>query len=167
MYNQERHSLPTAQELELLQKLDTRKQPSGVDRGFKYRNAYVLIVGSFFILKLLFFPENTGSLLSTPMTTIEIAVFAQYRALFALGILMVYATSYLKDWYFPRVALMIATSTLTVLVMDFFNVYAYMSGGLTPSLLLRIFLRIGIVYCLFTNSIRDNRAPVMPRSIFS
>ena len=151
----------------MLRNLDTRRQPSGVDRGFKYRNAYVLIVGLFFILKLLFFPENTGNILSVQKTTIDIAVFSQYRALLALGILAVYFTSYLKDWHFNRVALMIATSTLTVLVMDFFNIYSFMAGGLTPSLLVRVFLRIGIVYCLFMNSIRDNRAPVMPRTLFS
>lgn len=163
----DKHSLPSELELELLNRLDIRPQPSGVDRGYKYRNGYILIAGLAFIVKLLYFPDLSGNLLGTPVTRIDIAAYSQYRALYALALLTAYFVSYLKDWHFKEVSLMIAASASTVLVMDFFNVYSFVVGGLTPALLTRIFIRVGICYCFFMNGLRDHLAPVMPRSIFS
>ena len=167
MDEKNKHSLPSEIELELLNRLDFRKHPSNVDRGYKFRNGYILLVGIYFVIRLLYFPDISGNILGTPVTSVDLAAYAQYRALYAIVMLSVYFASYINDWYFKEISLMIAASSFTVLIMDFFNVYSFVVGGLTPTLVTRIFVRAGMSYCFLMNALRDHRAPVMPRSIFS
>ncbi len=167
MKHTSKHPLVTQQELDELLGSDGRKQPSGVDRGFRYRNAYLLIVVLFFVIRLLFFPANTASPFNTPMNSLELSRYMQWRGIFVLALFFIYWASYVKDWFFEKTSLIIATFSLAALVMDFFNVYAFIQGTIPPTVIFGIFIRVGAIYCLFMNSIRDNRAPAMPRHLFS
>jgi len=156
----------TPEELALLMGT-TKKEPSGVDSGFKYRNAFLLIVSFGMVVRLLFFPSQALLSFGFPPSMDNMAGYFQARGWYALVVSLVYLYSYLKDWYFSRVALIVATLAFAGLVSDFFNVYRFVIGPLTPSVIFMVALRIGAVYCMFMNSIRDNRAPPMPRHMFS
>ena len=48
--------------------------------------------------------------------------YFQARGFYVLVVAIVYIYSYVKDWHFPRVSLIITTLTFAGLVFDFFNV---------------------------------------------
>ena len=93
--------------------------------------------------------------------------YMQLRGIVVVSLFLIYSASYVKDWFFEKTSLVIATFTLSALVMDYLNIYTFIQGTLPPVMILGIFLRIGAIYCLFMNSMRDNRAPAMPRHLFS
>ena len=146
---------------------NARKQPSGVDKGFRYRNIFLIVAGLFFVVRLLFFPATTASPFNIPTNTFDPSKYMQLRGIVVVSLFFIYAASYTKDWFFEKTSLVIATFTLTALVMDYLNIYTFVQGTLPPVMILGIFLRIGAIYCLFMNAMRDNRAPAMPRHLFS
>ena len=155
------------EELALLTASLKQVQPKSVDRGFKYRHLFLLAAVSVIIIRSLFFPQSLVEVLGSIHGAPHFQAVFQLRALLAAAVMAVYCYSYVKDWYFERVALVIAAMALTALVMDFFYYYAFIEGPLLPITVLVILLRVGVVACLLVNALRDNRAPLMPRTLWS
>jgi hypothetical protein len=153
-------------EMDLLLAPKYRKQLKGVDPGFWLRHQFLLVVVFFFTVRLLFFPEHIQLGLNIGTDVRDLQPYFQYRGIFVLIVSTVYLLSYLRDWYFERVALFICAMAFTGLVMDFFNVYSWIQGPMPTSVLVLILLRIACTYALLINAIRADRAPPLPRSIF-
>jgi hypothetical protein len=159
---------PVISEAEMAQLLtpQERKLLKGADPGFRLRHRFLLAVVFFFTARLLFFPEHMQLNLNIDVASRDLRPYFQYRALFLLMACTVYLLSYLRDWYFERVALFICAMSFTGLVMDFFNVYSWIQGPMPTPVLVLILLRIACTYALLINAIRADRAPPLPRSIF-
>ena len=160
------HSVVTPHELWLLSGGVDRRQPSGVDPGFKYRNGFLLVAAFYFITRLLFFPQLTLAPFSFLPGLRDLSFLMQMRGFYTLAVALIYAFSYAKDWHFSRVALICASLSLASLVSDAFNIYSLAAGPMAPMVVFSILIRLGVIYCLFMNSVRDNLAPPLPRSFF-
>jgi hypothetical protein len=160
------HSIVTPHELWLLNGGVDRRQPSGVDAGFKYRNGFLMLAALYFITRLLFFPQLTLASFALPPDTRDLSLHVQMRGFYTLAVAVIYAFSYAKDWHFSRVALICATLSFASLVSDAFNIYSLAAGPIAPLIIFSILVRLGVIYCLFMNSVRDNLAPPLPRSFF-
>lgn len=159
-----------SEERALLNTRPQRRLVSGVDRSFKYRHAYLFIIVTLILGRLLFFPMSVyGDLgiinINKPKQTLEL--YLQFRGFFALCVFIIYTYSYSKDWYFSRVALIVASMATFGFFADILNFVIFTEGPLKPVIIMTMVLRLGAIYCLFMNSIRDNRAPSMPRHMFS
>ncbi len=165
--NQKIHSVITPEEIEMLNGVSKKMQPSGVDRGFRTRHIVMSLIFLFLLVRLLFFPGTMQSDLNLPAYMGDMSSYFQLRGVFSFVMAMVYYFSYVKDWHFPRVSLIISALAFAGLASDFFNIYRYIHGALSTVPLLLVVARCIVVYCLFMNSIRDNRAPPMPRHFFS
>ena len=157
----------SSEELAQLSAPSDRYVPSGVDRGYKYRMLFLVVTAVASVARLLFFPGVLVYSFNFPEGMPNLTQYMQYRGMYLALVAAVYIYSYLKDWHFARVSLLVFAMALTGLVMDFFNVYAFMEGPLTPSMLFFLIVRIAAIVCLFLNAIRDNRAPPMPRRLWS
>jgi hypothetical protein len=160
------HSIVTPHELWLLNGGVDRRQPSGVDAGFKYRNGFLMLAALYFITRLLFIPQLTLAPFIFPPDMRDLSFYLQMRGFYTLAVVAVYAFSYAKDWHFSRVALICATLSFASLVSDAFNIYSLTAGPISPLIIFSILIRFGVIYCLFMNSVRDNLAPPLPRSFF-
>jgi hypothetical protein len=160
-------SVVTPQELSLLMGSGKHGKTSGVDPFFKYRNLFLLVVAAYFVTRALFFPQHLLMPFNIPVESGTVSAYVQIRGLYALVVIFLYAYSYVKDWHFPRVALICASLSFASLMMDFFNIYSFVSGHIPPIVIFGVLIRLCVVYCMFMNSIRDNRAPAMPRTLFS
>ncbi len=160
------HSVVTPHELWLLSGGVDRNQPSGVDPGFKYRNGFLLLAAFYFITHLLFIPQLTLAPFALLADVRDLSFQMQMRGFYTLAVALIYAFSYAKDWHFSRVALICATLPFASLVSDAFNIYSLAAGPMAPVIVLSILIRLGVIYCLFMNSVRDNIAPPLPRSFF-
>lgn len=165
--NQKIHSVITPEEIDMLNGVSKKMQPSGVDRGFRTRHIVMSLILVLLLARLLFFPAALQSDLNLPAYMGDMSSYFQLRGAFACVMTAVYCFSYVKDWYFSRVSLIIAALAFAGLASDFFNIYRYIHGALSAVPLLLVVARCIVVYCLFMNSIRDNRAPPMPRHFFS
>ncbi len=143
-----------------------RKLLNGADPGFKLRNRFLLATVLFFIVKLVFFSEHTSHDFNVPADVRDLRPYLQYRGIFILLSSVLYVFSYVRDWHFERVSLVVCAMSFTGLVMDFFNVYSLMQGPLPIHVLGLIFLRIAGIYVLWINAIRADRAPPLPRSFW-
>jgi hypothetical protein len=159
---------PLISDAELAQLLtpQERKLLKGADTGFKLRNRFLLLLALFFIIKLLLFPEQTSRHLNIPTELRDLRPYLQYRGLFIVFVTTVYYFSYVRDWHFSRISLVLCTVGCTGLVMDFFNVYSWIRGPIAPMVLAFILLRLAGNYCLLMNALRADRAPPMPRSFW-
>jgi len=160
------HSVVTPHELWLLNGGVDRRQPSGVDAGFKFRNGFLMLAALYFIGRLLFIPQLTLASFNFPPNLHDQSFNLQMRGFYTLAVATVYAFSYAKDWQFSRVALICATLSFASLVSDAFNIYSLAVGPMAPLIVFSILIRLGVIYCLFMNSVRDNLAPPLPRSFF-
>jgi hypothetical protein len=138
----------------------------GADTGFKLRNRFLLLLVLFFAVKLLLFPEQTNRYLNIPPELRELRPYLQYRGLFVVFVSTVYYFSYVRDWHFSRISLVLCTVGFTGLVMDFFNVYSWVVGPLSPLVLAFIFVRLVGIYCLLMNALKADRAPPVPRTFW-
>jgi len=143
-----------------------RKLLKGADAGFKLRNRFLLLMVFFFVAKLLLFPEQTSLDLNIPPELRDLRPYLQYRGLFIALTTTGYYFSYVRDWHFERISLMFCAVAFTGLVMDFFNVYSWIQGPVSPLVLSFIFLRLVVIYALLMNAIRADRAPPLPRSFW-
>ena len=160
------HSVVTPHELWLLSGGVDRRQPSGGDPGFKYRNGFLLLAAFYFITRLLFIPQLTLAPFAFLPDMRDLSFQMQMRGFYTLAVALIYAFSYAKDWHFSRVALICATLSFASLVSDAFNIYSLAAGPMAPVIVFSILIRLGVIYCLFMNSVRDNLAPPLPRSFF-
>jgi hypothetical protein len=161
------HSVITGEEIAMLNGVGKSMRPSGVDQGFRTRHIVMSLILLFFLARLLFYPDTLQAELSLPAYMGDMSSYFQMRGAFASVLAIIYFFSYVKDWYFPRVSLIIAALAFAGLASDFFNIYRFINGALSTVPVLLVVARCIVVYCLFMNSIRDNRAPLMPRHFFS
>jgi hypothetical protein len=141
---------------------------ANTDIGFKYRNLFLLVVVISQVIKLLFFSHLTTG--NFELGALDAEAFERYlvfRACFVIAISAFYLFSYLKNWYFEKVSLLYVGIAITALVMDYFNAYVYLSESPAQWVTGLIALRFMAVFCLLMNALRAQRAPAMPRSLWS
>jgi len=143
-----------------------RKLLKGADAGFTLRNRILMLLILFFVVKLLFFPEQTSTDLNIPPELRDLRPYLQYRGVFIALTTAIYYFSYVKDWHFERISLVLCSVAFTGLAMDFFNVYSWIQGPVSPLVLGFIGLRLVVIYALLMNAIRADRAPPLPRSFW-
>ena len=161
------HPLLTDEELTALLGTDNNATSSG-DAGFKYRNFFLLLVVVVQTIRLLFFPHLAASNFQT--VAIDEQALYRYmtiRAFFVIAISAVYLFSYLKNWYFEKVALLYVGIAITALLMDYFNAYVYFNQQPEQWAVGLIAFRFIAIYCLFMNALRAREAPNMPRYLWS
>ena len=99
---------------------------TGVDAGFRYRNAFMMLVVLVHVVRLLFFPDQIYTPFDLSASAMDqLPQYFQYRGLYVLLVAAVYCYSYTKDWYFDRVALVVFAMASSSLSADFFNIYAF------------------------------------------
>jgi hypothetical protein len=165
--NKNMHSVISSQELEMLNGPKPAGQASGVDKNFKYRNAFLVAGSVILIIRLIFFPQVLNSDFKVIPALGEISGYFQIRGFISLSIFCIYIYSYIKDWHFARVAMTVAAVALSSLLADGVLIALLTTHPVKPHIVALLMVRVGLIYCLFMNSIRDNRAPTMPRTLFS
>jgi hypothetical protein len=140
---------------------------AGVDVWFKYRMIFLLAVVVAYTAKLLFFPALASANFDLSASHLTLDRYFQFRAGFITVISGVYLYSYLRDWQFERVSLLVLGVAVTALVLDYFNAYLYLSQ--TPSQWVAglIALRFLAIFCLLINAMSARHAPPMPRRLWS
>ena len=139
-----------------------------VDAWFKYRNAFLLTVVGYYVIKLLLYAENTVMALPVhPDDQAHLVNYLRARALFALAASAIYLWSYLRNWRFPIVAIVFATIGLTAMVLNYLSFYLYTQGEAVPWLSWFSAIRLLAVVCLGWNAFNAARAPAMPRRLWS
>lgn len=161
------HSEITPEEIAMLNGVGSKNLPSGVDRGFRIRHLIIVVLLSVILGRLLFFPGELKAELNLPAYMGDMSSYFQLRGGFALLMIGIYSYSYVKDWHFPRIAMIAAALSVAGLISDFFNIYRFIIGAMPTVALLLVLARCVVIYCLVINSVRDNRAPPMPRHFFS
>jgi hypothetical protein len=161
------HPLLTDEELIALLGSDSHATPSG-DPWFKYRNAFLLVVVIVQTIRLLFFPHLAAA--NFQAGAIDEQALYRYmtiRAIFVVAISATYLFSYLKNWYFEKIALLYVGIAITALLMDYFNAYVYFNQQPQQWAVGLIAFRFVAIYCLFMNALRAREAPPMPRYMWS
>lgn len=139
-----------------------------VDTWFKYRNLFLLVVVISQVVKLWFFSHLAIGNFELGMLDVEaFEHYLVFRACFVMVIAAFYLFSYLKNWYFDKVAVLYVGIATTALVMDYFNAYVYLSENPLQWMTGLIALRFLAVFCLLMNALRAARAPDMPRRLWS
>jgi len=144
-----------------------QRDGAGVDTWFKYRMVFLLAVAMTYVAKLLFFPALATANFDLGTSGLSLNQYLQYRAGFVLLISAVYAYSYLKDWHFEQVSLVVLTVSVTALVLDYFNAYVYLSQTPAQWIAGLIALRFLAIFCLLMNAMSARHAPPMPRRLWS
>ena len=128
---------------------------------------FLLVFGVLIIIRNLFFPETvlefTGQIKEEP----AFLLLFQARAFLGAGMLSLYFYSYLKDWHFERVGYFVTGMISTVFIRDFLTHFMLSSNPLTILIIFDLVLRGCIFGCFLLNALRDNRAPSMPRTLWS
>jgi uncharacterized membrane protein len=141
---------------------------SNTDTWFKYRNLFLLVVVISQVIKLLFFSHLAiGNFEPGTLDPQAFEHYLVFRACFVLTISSFYLFSYLKDWHFEKVSLLYVGIAITALVMDYFNAYVYLSENPLQWMTGLIALRFLAVCCLWMNALWAQRAPAMPRHLWS
>jgi hypothetical protein len=166
--NKPDHPVLTQEELDALLTPREKQALLGVDNGFRWRHIFLAVLCTGFIVRLLFFPEIAASYFDFPGPELgRKVVYLQMRGWLILVGASVYLFSYLRDWYFPKVSLVIFAMSLSSLCLDLINIYAYTYEGTPKFVTAMILLRLAAVYLLFLSAIRSSRLPPMPRGFFS
>lgn len=165
--NEKIHSVVTPEEVAMLNGTGKKERPTGVDPGFRYRHMVMVSILLIILARLLFFPDLLRFDLHLPECMGDMSSYFQLRGAFSLALTVIYYFSYVKDWHYPRVAMIISSLSFAGIVSDFFNIFRFIHGALPAVVILLVLARFVLIYCLFVNSLRDNRAPPMPRHFFS
>ena len=159
--------LITDEELNALMR-DDASGVSSTDAWFKYRNLFLLVVVASQVVKLLFFSHLAiGNFQLGQLDPQAFENYLVFRACFIITISAFYLFSYLKNWYFEKISLLYVGIAITALVMDYFNAYVYLSENPLQWMTGLIALRFMAVGCLLMNALHANRAPCMPRNLWS
>ena len=165
--NKPDHPVLTQEELNALLTPREKQALLGVDTGFRWRHIFLGLLCVGFIIRLLFFPEIAASYFDFSGHEVgRKIVYLQMRGWLILAGVSVYCYSYIKDWHFPQVSLVMFAMSLTSLCLDLINIYAYTYEGTPKFVTAMILLRITAVYLLFLSAIRSSRLPPMPRRFF-
>lgn len=143
---------------------------AGVDKGFKYRMVFLLVMGCLYSVRLLFYPMEILPMvhaLQNPASSLTDVQYLQFRAFYLMTIIVLYTGSYLKNWFFPQIALVVFGFAVAGFVMDIFNFYVFYRADVRAEVLVFLMLRIAAIVCLFYNALRAQRAPPMPRKIWA
>ena len=154
-------------DMDLLLTPQERKLLQGADKGFRYRHIFLTVGMLFMIIRLVFFSATVGDTFNAHPSMHDLATYIQYRGLYVLLACAVYVLSYVRDWYFERVAMVILTMAIFGWAVDLFSVYGLMKDPTSPSAILFFVLRLAIIACLFMNAIRAKRVPLAPRGFWS
>ena len=139
----------------------------GLDGGFKYRMTFLFAAVSYYVVKLVFFPALTAGNFDLGASAHDLQRYVLYRAAFVVLATVVYLFSYLRDWQFEKVSLAFLMLALTALVVDYFNVYVYLSAAPAQWVPGLIAGRFVAVFCLLMNAMNARHAPPMPRRLWS
>jgi hypothetical protein len=161
------HLLITNEELNALMASDS-DEPLSHSLGFKFRNLFLLALVSVQTIRLMFFRHVVVTQFQTEDLDVQtLHRYMEMRGLFILAISGVYLFSYLKNWYFEKVALMYVGIAITALMMDYLNAYIYFSQQPVHLTLSLTALRLAAIYCLVMNAWHAKQAPAMPRTLWS
>lgn len=150
--------------LHLLRMSSKKYQFYQIDQGFKYRNFFMLLVTSFFVIRLLFFPESVARNFPSPLLTPQMAEYLRLRGWYMLVVMLLYLYSYHRDKYFEAVAFVVFELAICNMVGDFVNIYSKFTFDSVPAALIFLSLiRFATTVCLFLNTFNSHRAPLPPR----
>ncbi|MFZ2738128.1 MAG: hypothetical protein WBI20_11115 [Burkholderiaceae bacterium] len=139
----------------------------GVDRFFKWRNLFLILAATLMLIRLLFYSYDLLPVVhALQNTNIDAKEYLKLRALYLSVVMVIYLTSYLRDWYFAQVALIVFALALSGLAMDFFNFFLYYDNW-PKSVIVTFVLRLLAIGSLFLNALLVHRAPPMPRTLWS
>ena len=164
---QKTHSTVSEEELRcLLGPAPVRTTLRGVDAHCKYRTAFLLFAAWYFLVLLLFFPQQTYSELNLPAGSPDMAQYLQNRGWYLLVLGAVYAYSYLRNWHYERIALVAFALSISGFVMDLVNFYNLIASALPPFVGFLMLLRVVFIGCLLVNALRASWAPAPPRHLW-
>jgi hypothetical protein len=104
----------------------------GADRFFRWRNLFMASVALFMLIRLLFFAyDDLPAAYPPPGGSLDVKHYLQIRALGVGLVIVLYSFSYLRDWFFPQVALFFFAVAVANLTMDIFNFYVLFEDGMT------------------------------------
>jgi len=136
--------------------------------GFKFRNLFLLALVSVQTIRLMFFRHVAVTQFQTEDLDVQaLHRYMEMRGLFIMVISGIYLFSYLKDWYFEKVALLYVGIAITALMMDYLNAYIYFTQQPVHLTLSLTALRLAAIYCLVMNAWYAKQAPAMPRTLWS
>jgi uncharacterized RDD family membrane protein YckC len=155
------------EELALLNAPLKQIQPKSVDLGFKYRNIFLVVGACYFVSRNLFFPDLAFEFPMLDKSQPAFLLATQATAFFMFAFAVFYFVSYFRDWQFQRVGFIAFGMTLATLIRDLLGYFVLSHSPLSTISVIEIFLRFGILICIFVSALRDNRAPSMPRTPWS
>jgi len=135
----------------------------GVDKNFKFRNAYLLFVVAVSLLLLYFLREEAFQAFNFPGGSGPMRPMLMYRLTFIMGTTCIYIFSYTRDWHFEKIALITFAMVLSHLAFDLINIYSFNDVHIPAKVMVAILIRLGFLYCLLLNALRCDRSPAMPR----
>jgi hypothetical protein len=167
MDKQAGHLLITNEELSALMAPDSGEAPSN-GLGFRFRNFFLLALVSVQTIRLMFFRHVVVTQFQTEALDAQtLHRYMEMRGLFIMVISGIYLFSYLKNWYFEKVALLYVGIAITALLMDYLNAYIYFNPQPVHITLSLTMLRLAAIYCLVMNAWYAKQAPAMPRYLWS
>jgi hypothetical protein len=140
---------------------------AAVDVWFKYRMIFLLVLVVAYNSKLLFWPALAAANFDLGDSHQSLDSYFQFRAGLVSTITGIYLYSYLKDWHFEQVSLLVLGVSVTALVLDYFNAYVYLSQTPAQWVTGLIGLRFLAIFCLLMNAMNARHAPPMPRRLWS
>ena len=140
---------------------------AAVDVWFKYRMIFLLAVVVAYTGKLLFWPALATANFDLGDSHLSLDSYFRIRAGLVITITGIYLYSYLKDWHFEQVSLLVLGVSVTALVLDYFNAYVHLSQTPTQWITGLIALRFLAIFCLLMNAMSARHAPPMPRRLWS
>jgi cation transport ATPase len=140
----------------------------GVDRYFKWRHAFLSVMVVVFSIRLLFFHDQVLNLsVIFNNLGIDTQKYLGFRSLYLITGAILYVVSYVRNWFFPQIAMVAFALALGGLVTDTLNFFAFYQGAFPQGVVFVVFLRSSVVVCMFYNAIYAHRAPPMPRHFWS
>ena len=161
------HLLVTDEELSALMAADSG-EPLSNGVGFKFRNLFLLALVSVQTVRLMFFRHVVVTQFQTEALDAQtLHRYMEMRGLFIMVISGIYLFSYLKNWYFEKVALLYVGIAITALLMDYLNAYIYFNPQPVHLTVGLAAARLAAIYCLVMNAWYAKQAPAMPRTLWS
>jgi hypothetical protein len=140
----------------------------GVDHFYKWRHAFLCLAGVVISLRLGLYSEQAVPLTSfLHLLGIDSFKYMGFRVGYVVITFALYVFSYLRDWFFPQVAMLVFALALGSLITDGLSFYVFYQNGLPFYALAFLAVRVLVVVTLFYNAMNVHRAPAMPRHFFS
>ena len=140
---------------------------ANIDSWFKYRMMYLLAAGAMFVLRWLFYPGIAVWQFDGGDSAKTLEIYFQFRASLVILMMSFYIYSYVKDWHFERVSMVVLGVSVTALFFDYFNAYVYLGEIPTQLIFAVIAMRFLAIFCLLMNTMNARHAPKMPRRLWS